>query len=84
MTGLSGLCWIDSRIKALPPHIKPKPIYLRIQLLYKSVKFDDFTNQYGSGMLQLSEVKLFDDSVQTWNTIKPTVTGSGENAPTDI
>ncbi|AJS58459.1 basic secretory protein-like protein [Paenibacillus sp. IHBB 10380] len=51
---------------------------------YKFVKFDDFTNQYGSGMLQLSEVKLFDGSVQTWNTIKPTVTGSGENAPTDI
>ncbi|NEW09167.1 carbohydrate-binding protein [Paenibacillus sp. SYP-B3998] len=51
---------------------------------YKYVKFDDFNNQIGSGILQLSEIKLFDGSAKTWNTIKPTVTASGENAPTDI
>ncbi|EJW17739.1 discoidin domain-containing protein [Paenibacillus alvei] len=52
---------------------------------YKFVKFDNFANQYDDGgMLQLSEIKLFGDDVQTFSTIKPTVTASGENAPDDI
>ncbi|NEW07633.1 carbohydrate-binding protein [Paenibacillus sp. SYP-B3998] len=48
---------------------------------YKFVKFDNLTNQAGSGILQLAEIKLFDGSVDTWTTIKPTVTASGENGP---
>lgn len=52
---------------------------------YKFVKFDNFANQYDDGgMLQLSEIKLFGNDVQTFSTIKPTVTASGENAPDDI
>lgn len=35
-------------------------------------------------MLQLSEIKLFGNDAQTFSTIKPTVTASGENAPDDI
>ncbi|MDK8183888.1 discoidin domain-containing protein [Paenibacillus sp. UMB4589-SE434] len=51
---------------------------------YKFVKFDSFVNQYENGqLLQLSEIKLFGDEQQTVRTIKPTVTASEENAPSD-
>ncbi|GKU78880.1 discoidin domain-containing protein [Paenibacillus sp. L3-i20] len=52
---------------------------------YKYVKFDQFTNQNNDGyLLQLSEIKLFNDSdVEVYKMIKPTVTVSGSNTPTD-
>ncbi|MEY9094199.1 basic secretory protein-like protein [Paenibacillus sp. RC84] len=49
---------------------------------FKYFKFDSITNQSG-GILQISEIKLFDGSVDTWTTIKPTVTASAENTPNE-
>jgi len=52
---------------------------------YKYIKFDQFVNQYENyGLLQLAEIKLFGDESETYKTIKPTVTASGDNAPTDV
>ncbi|MCM3292644.1 discoidin domain-containing protein [Paenibacillus sp. MER 180] len=48
---------------------------------YKFVKFDNFHNQNGSGMLQVSEIKLYDGSSKEWSTTKPEVAASGENKP---
>ncbi|MVP00456.1 basic secretory protein-like protein [Paenibacillus lutrae] len=52
---------------------------------YKFIKFENITNQLGNNqLLQLSEIGLYGPDVQTFKTIKPTVTASGENAPTDV
>ncbi|MBH5316214.1 discoidin domain-containing protein [Paenibacillus sp. GSMTC-2017] len=52
---------------------------------FKFVAFENITNQNaGTPILQISEIKLFGNEVQTYRTIKPTVTASGENAPTDV
>ncbi|MFS0838091.1 basic secretory protein-like protein [Paenibacillus sp. 1P03SA] len=51
---------------------------------YKYVKFDNFNNQSGSGILQLAEIKIYDGSAKKWSATKPTVTASGEHTPTNI
>ncbi|GKU80562.1 discoidin domain-containing protein [Paenibacillus sp. L3-i20] len=52
---------------------------------YKFVKFDNFTNQNEDNqILQIAEIGLFGSEVQTFKTIKPTVTASEENAPYDL
>lgn len=52
---------------------------------YQYIKFDQFVNQYeNNGILQLAEIKLYGEESQTYHTIKPTITASGENAPTDV
>ncbi|MFD0588123.1 discoidin domain-containing protein [Paenibacillus sp. GCM10027627] len=52
---------------------------------FKYVKFDNFANQYqDGGIIQLAEIKLFGNEIQTFKTIKPTVTAAGGENPANL